>query len=213
MQKRLDWPMIEKTEHTLKKLFRRDHAKITSIIYRNLTRSTDKEFIYGEIDFLSFHNILEKAQPQPNDIFYDLGSGAGKAVFCAALFFDLSKSCGIELLLPLYLKAKERIDKASVLLQHSEAESRLKQIHFVNDSFLNFDFSDANIIYVAATCLHDTTWKKLINKMVKLKSGTRIIVATKSIQQKHFELIYQGIDLMSWGLCPVSIYKIRACLQ
>lgn len=215
MRERSDWPTIEKTQNTLKKLFKGEHAKISSIIYRNLRLITDKEFVYGEIDFLSFHNILEKAGPKPQEIFYDLGSGAGKAVFTAAFFFDLSKSCGIELLPPLYTKAINKLKKATSLFQNIKSDfetTYLKQvdtIQFINDSFLNYDFNDANIIYVAATCLSDSTWKILINKMAALKPGSRIIVATKSIHHDNFEIIYQGVELMSWGLCPVNIYKIK----
>ena len=44
--------------------------------------------------------------------------------------------------------------------------------------------------------------------MAHLNPGTRIIVATKSIQHVRFEMIYQGIELMSWGLCPVKIYRL-----
>ena len=57
MKKRLDWPMLEKTENILKKLFRGDHAKMTSILYRSFRHMTNKEFIYGEIDFLSFYFV------------------------------------------------------------------------------------------------------------------------------------------------------------
>jgi hypothetical protein len=45
--------------------------------------------------------------------------------------------------------------------------------------------------------------------MAGLKPGSRIIVATKNIHHESFEVIYQGIELMSWGLCPVNIYKIK----
>lgn len=215
MQTRLDWSMLESIEATLKTLFKGDHAKITSIIYRNVRRITDKEFIYGEIDVLSFHNILEKADPLPGDIFYDLGSGTGKAVFTAALFFDFSKSCGIELLPPLYEKANHQLKKATHFFQNSQATyakehlAKMSTIQFINGSFLTCDCSDANILYIAATCLKDQTWESLIQKMATLSPGTRIIVATKSIHHERFEMMYQGIELMSWGLCPVTIYKIK----
>ena len=215
MRKRSDWPDIEKTLNILTKLFKSNHAKITSVAFRQVHHITSKEFIYGEIDFLSFHNILEKTKPQANEKFYDLGSGAGKGVFAAALYFNFSKSCGIELLEPLYNKATNMLNKANSLLQHIHPNdqtyylNRVSTIKFIKDSFLEYDFQEANVIYVAATCLSDTTWEILIHRMAKLKPGTRIIVATKSIQHKRFEMIYQGIDIMSWGLCPVKIYKIK----
>ena len=181
-----------------------------------MRRISNKDFVYGEIDFLSFCTILERAEPQGGDVFYDLGSGSGKAVFTAALFFDLSKAYGIELLPLLYTKAIAQLKKATVLFQNIKTgveESYLKQvatIQFIHHNFLDYDFADANIIYVAATCFTDSTWEKLIHKMAGLKSGTRIIVATKNIQHERFEVMYQGTELMSWGLCPVTIYVIKA---
>lgn len=195
---RSDRPKIEKTEATLKNLFRGCHGKIISKRYRFLHFMRNKEFIYGEIDFLSFFTILEETKPQDGEVFYDLGSGAGKAVFTAGFFFNFSKVCGIELLEPLYRLAKNQLIKVP-----------LPKLEFINKNFLEIDFSDADIIYVAATCLENSTWEKLINKMANLKPGSRIIVATKSIHHANFELIYQGIELMSWGLCPLTIYKIR----
>lgn len=214
MNTRSDWPDIEKTIDLLQKLFKKNYAKISSAVFRKVHHVINRDFIYGEIDFLSFHNMLEKAKPQPKEIFYDLGSGSGKAVFAAALFFNFSKSCGIELLSPLYKKAHDLLNNAKNLSHNFQPDEicYLKQIatiEFIKDSFLNYDFSDANIIYVAASCFCDSTWEGLINKMAHLKPGTRIIVATKSIQHDKFDLIYQDIELMSWGLCPVKIYKIR----
>ncbi len=213
MQKRIDWPRIQSIEQTLQTLFKGSHGKIISFIYRKIRGVSDKEFIYGEIDFLSFHNILEQTQPKLGEVFYDLGSGTGKAVFSAGLFYSLSKSCGIELLPPLYEKAANQLKKLVNFTQALPLDSeyslseKISSIQFINDSFLNYDFYDANIIYVAATCLNHATWENLITKMTALKTGTRIIVATKSIEYEEFDLIYQGTELMSWGLCPIKIYK------
>ena len=40
--------------------------------------SGSTSLVYGEIDFNSFANILERTYPQPNDKFVDLGHGTGK---------------------------------------------------------------------------------------------------------------------------------------
>lgn len=201
---------IQNTETFLSDLFKGTHAKISSRIYRAMHRISSKEFIYGEVDILSFYTLLQKTSPKKNDIFYDLGSGAGKAVFTAAFFFELAKSCGIELLPPLYKKACARLEQAEQLCigPHPYAK-KPSTIQFINDDFLTHDFFDADIIYIAATCLSDPTWRNLTQKMTGLKPGTRIIVATKSIDHPHFETLYEGTDLMSWGLCRVTIYITR----
>jgi hypothetical protein len=211
-----DWPRIKRTEHTLENLFKGVHAKTTSRVHRFLHFTRSKEFIYGEIDYLSFYTILEQAGLSDRDVFYDLGAGSGKAVFTASLFFNVSKSYGIELLPPLYNQANARIEKAKQLFENTNNKTEKKylqqisSIQFINHNFLSYDFSDADIIYVAATCLGDSTWENLIHKMAGLKPGSRVIVTTKNIQHEKFEIIYQGIDLMSWGLCPVTIYKITS---
>lgn len=204
---RPDWPMIAQTEHKIEQLFSHVYGKAISITYRSIHFNRNKEFIYGEVDILAFYLLLEKTQPRPGDIFYDLGSGSGKAVFTAAFYFDFSKACGIELLAPLFCSAQNRLQQANQLLK-PEHSTALASIQFIQDNFLNYNFQDANIIYIAATCLHESTWEKLINKLATLSPGTRIIVATKTIQNDKFTQTYQGVELMSWGLCPVTIYQI-----
>jgi hypothetical protein len=208
-----DWPRLEKIENIIDNLFVGTYAKFTSIKHRIMHFNTDKQFIYGEIDCLAFYSILKKAQVVEGDVFYDLGSGSGKAVFAASLYFDLSKACGIEFVKPLHQMAQERLSMALQRYHNAADEEekiyfrQLESIRFINNNFLEYDFFDATVLYVAATCLNDVTWKRLIDKMSLLKTGSRIIVTSKSIDHEGFDLIYQGIDLMSWGLSPVSIYE------
>jgi hypothetical protein len=210
---RSDWTNIDNKTRILGEIYEKANAKSSSIRYRLLHLIKDKEFIYGEIDFLSFYTILERVSPSSQDVFYDLGSGSGKAVLSATLFFNVKESFGIELLPPLYEQSIAQLEKAAQRFQQHDAEKeylpQVRRIQFINDSFLHYDFENADIIYVAATCLSDATWNDLISKMARLKPGSRIIVASRMIHHEQFESIYQGIELMSWGLCPVRIYKIK----
>ena len=210
---RPDWSIMEKKTYILGELYKKVHAKYSSKKYRLLHLIQNKEFIYGEIDFLSFYTILERSSPSTQDVFYDLGSGSGKVVLSAMLFFNVNKSIGIELLPPLYEQSNTQLEKAIQRFQQHDTEKeylpQMDRIQFINDSFLHYDFSDADIIYVAATCLTDATWDELISKMTVLKPGSRIIVTSRRIENEQFEIIYQGIELMSWGLCPVRIYQIK----
>ncbi|CEG58283.1 MULTISPECIES: hypothetical protein [Legionella] len=213
LSQRADWSNIEKKTRILEELYKKVHAKSSSIRYRLLHLIQNKEFIYGEIDFLSFYTILERTFPSTKDVFYDLGSGSGKAVLSAILFFNVNKSIGIELLPPLYEQSNTQLEKAIQQFQKHDDEKeylpQMEHVQFFNDSFSHYDFGDADIIYVAATCLSDPTWNELISKMAGLKPGSRIIVTTRMIHHEQFESIYQGVELMSWGLCPVRIYKIK----
>lgn len=70
---------------------------------KNLTQ--EKSLIYGEVEFNSFYRVLRKINAEPGTIFYDLGSGTGKAVFAARLTQDFSKCIGIEILQSLHQQA------------------------------------------------------------------------------------------------------------
>src|SRR5882672_8410020 len=100
-----DWKHIRRAEHLFDVLYRHVRGKAISTLARRLWGLQSDDFVYGEIEFPSFYLLLEKTKPQAGQVFYDLGSGSGKAVFAAALAFDFSKACGIELLPGLYQKA------------------------------------------------------------------------------------------------------------
>lgn len=73
--------------------------------------SEEKSLIYGEVEFNSFYRVLRKINPQPGLVFYDLGSGTGKAVFAARFAFDFSKCIGVEILTSLHQQALKVVNK------------------------------------------------------------------------------------------------------
>jgi SAM-dependent methyltransferase len=175
----------------------------------------DDNFIYGEVHFLSFLNILERVKPRSGDIFYDLGSGSGRAVIAAALAFDFSKSCGIEILPTLIDLANNQVTKAKSLIKLEQADSaehylqKIANVMFINDDFLHVDIDDADIIFITATCFHYTMWQEIVLKLATLKPGARVIVGTKKIEHEQFELVDQCIEPMSWGISSIHTYIKR----
>lgn len=67
----------------------------------------------GEVDFKSFCSVLRKINPAPGTMFYDLGSGTGKAVFIARLTQDFARCVGIEILHGLHSQAQKIVDRSS----------------------------------------------------------------------------------------------------
>ena len=66
------------------------------------------ELTYGEVRFHHCIATLEYVKPQPGEIFIDLGCGAGRPVFSAALAFPQLAVCkGLELLEQLTSMAQE----------------------------------------------------------------------------------------------------------
>lgn len=173
---------------------------------KNLPHDSDA-FVCGEIQFLPFFAILDSLKPKPGEMFYDLGSGAGKAVLTAGLCFDFAKVKGIEILPGLSNLANTKLEEAKkyagedvVLL------NKLAVIQFVKDDFLDQNFSDGDIIFVAATCFNYSLWDELVKRLAALKVGARVIVTSKKIDHPQFELISESCEVMSWGENSVFIY-------
>lgn len=199
------WKELIKTERFLRELYKGINTAWISQRERKRLNIDDDAFIYGEIEFLPFYTILEKVKPQANEIFYDLGSGAGKAVFVAASFFSISKAYGVELLPGLYKLANSQVARAQELVKvHPQ---KMADIEFIQDNFLNCDISNGDIIFINATCLSYPSWEKLFVKLVQLKKGSRIIVTSKKIQHESFAVISQTFEVMSWGVNSVNIYQ------
>lgn len=63
---------------------------------------------YGEVLLAPFLAILREANPRRSEVFYDLGSGTGKAVLMAATAFNFARVVGIEVLPELH-RVAERV--------------------------------------------------------------------------------------------------------
>ncbi len=174
----------------------------------------DSAFVYGEIEFEFFANILAAVNPKPSDVFYDLGSGAGKAVFLAALLFNLKQVCGVELIPQLHALSQQQLTQLKTLCAEKDQWlNKIGRIEFIQSNMAEQDLSDADIVFINATCIDDTVWQKLLIKLQQLKAGSRIILTTKQLESEHFQALASHYALMSWGYNSVHIYQRTEALQ
>jgi predicted RNA methylase len=193
---------LKKAEKIFNTLFNEIDGMQISLKDREKLNLSDKEFVYGEIKFNTFVDLLKKTGLSSNDVFYDLGCGVGKPCFVAALVFETKKACGIELMPTLFSTAQNLLKKAKELVPN------ISKIEFINKNFLLTDFSDANIIFSHATCFNEKTMSEIENKFKKLKNGTKIILISKYLQDNNnFKLINEGDVLMTWGSATYRIYE------
>jgi SAM-dependent methyltransferase len=195
---------LKKKEKFLKLLYKNTPTHFISYRERKRLKMDEDAFTYGEIEFLSFFSLLDIVKPQSHEIFYDLGSGSGKALFAVAFYGEIAQCYGIEFLPKLYQLANSKITKAKTL---SAPLEKISRIHFINQNFLEYDISHGDIIFINATCLSYDSWEKIQQKLLKLKTGSRIMVTTKKILNEQFKIIHQGMTLMSWGVNSIYIYQ------
>lgn len=162
------------------------------------------EYTYGEIEFVTFIALLSQTNINQDTIFYDLGSGTGKAVLACAMVFPVKKACGIELFTNLYKASRQQRDKLSTL---AEYQDKTKNIQFINSDFLEVDFSDANLIFINATAFIGDIWEKLNAKLAKLPSEVTIFSASKKLVTDRFSLVKTTRMQMSWGVVYVYVYS------
>lgn len=159
------------------------------------------EYTYGEIDFVPFIALLSLAKPNKNTVFYDLGSGTGKAVLACAMVFNVRKSCGIELFNLLHQAALKQRNSLQQLANYYSAANAL---HFINADFLHVNFSDATVVFMNATAFFGETWIAAQQCLHQLRPGTLVITTSKRLSLSMFKLIKSTTVQMSWG--PVRAY-------
>ncbi|WP_419419867.1 methyltransferase [Legionella sp. D16C41] len=161
-------------------------------------------FIYGEIEFESFIALLSLCKPQVNTIFYDLGSGTGKAVIACAMVFNIQKSYGIELLVPLHKCAQKQQERLGQLESYRE---NAKKIVFIQGDFLQKSFVDGTIIFINAATFIAELWEQLSTHVEQVKPGTLIISTSKVLNSKRFILRKIVPVRMSWGIVNAFIQQ------
>lgn len=192
----------------LDSLYQHINSTKTSVAERERLQLSDSTYTYGEIMPRSFSRLLELAKPKENEVFYDLGSGNGKAIFVAALLYDWKKCIGIEYLPALYETS------ITILNQFHQLHSLKKNfsqksfdIKFLHCDFFEVDLSDANVIFINSTAFNVTLWEKLKLKLNHVLPGTRIITISKQLNNSCFDKINESMLLQSWGMSSAFIYR------
>jgi SAM-dependent methyltransferase len=173
-----------------------------SRIARNKKDALD--YIYGEIDFLSFIALLSLTKPDHNTVFYDLGSGVGKAVLACAMVFPVRKSVGVELLSELHLCACELKKRLATDFKY---EHQAQKIDFILGDFLDIPLEDATLIFINSSTLFGTTWEKLCLVLDNSPQACTIISTSKPLISTVFAAKISTRIQMSWGIVPVYIHQ------
>ncbi len=167
-----------------------------------------KAFTYGEISPEAFYKILERVPAEKTGIFYDLGSGTGKAIILSHLLFNFSRSVGVVFLIPLHratLEIIERYEKEFRPLLPNKKKGFT--VESVWEDFLKYDFSDGDVVFTHSTCFPDELWEKLVRKFEELKKGTFVITVTKTITSSKLRSYSSKEYGMNWGIATVHVYK------
>jgi SAM-dependent methyltransferase len=169
--------------------------------------SQEKSLIYGEVEFESFYRILRKINPARGGIFYDLGSGTGKAVFAARLTRDFDKCIGIEILSSLHEAAEIVVQRFNEKFRNFLSLGENQTVSVYEGSFCDFDWSDGDLVFANSTCFSDELMGEVSRLAGRLKPGAIVVTFTKGMTSPHFELLERKRYAMSWGPATVFIHR------
>ncbi len=170
----------------------------------------EKVFLtYGEILFPSFNKIIKRMDINENDVFYDLGSGAGKSALQFFLKTPVKKVIGIEAnklrsgsSLKIYKQVKREFPEVF------EGDRTLKCLE---SNFLDVDISDATIIYTCSTCFN-TELLADIGRIVDQCPNIKYLISIPSVTYDYASIpcklpIEEVVDIeCSWGHTKFYFY-------
>ena len=166
-------------------------AKAISNEERGMLNTKEKSLTYGEIDFASFYKVLRDIPhwARKRGVFYDLGSGTGRAVIAARLLGDFSLCRGVEILEGLHVEA------ATVVNDYLESYAKLQYfgiptgLEVFCDSFTTYDWSDGDVVFANSTCFSDDLMVSLSDQAEALKKDSIVITFTKALSSSQFEVV------------------------
>ncbi len=183
-------------------------CKISISARKKLSNKSD--FLYGEINLLSWKKIVERANPKKDGVFFDLGSGTGKSVIASHLLFNFRKSIGIELITELHeqaLKIKENLKK--IIDPKTQTHVSNRELEFIQGDIFEIDLREADFIFLN---YHIRKSKKFLDfeqqLLEQLKPRSKIVTTLKPLQNSAFRQCDHQNYKFSWGSAPVYFYEV-----
>lgn len=201
---------LENVKQIFDQLYKDVDGRSLSLKGREEAQLSSKSFVYGEVVPDGFYQMMKEANPYPGQVFYDLGSGTGKGVLLAHLLFDFSKSIGIELLEPLYnasIEVQKRYNSEILPTIADEVKGRTMELHL--GSFLDYDLSNADFIFMNSTCFQEDLMEALEEKLEMVPANAMIISLSKGLKSPAFHQYRHKLFDFSWGQATAFFHRKR----
>lgn len=205
-----------------------DTCNLSKLERRQLPNKGDVTLTYGEVLCDSFReimiNIFESHDGlKEGSIFYDLGSGRGRATFMAPLLADeyynstnfLAASIGIEVMDCLYEASLNCLKEWELICNQDSCDSAngpQTLLQFFHGSFTDLqvrDWTDGDLVFVNSTCFSASLMKDISSIAKAMKIGSIFVSFTHMLCEETtgFALLQEARYEMSWGFADVFIHK------
>ena len=173
--------------------------------------------VYGEVEFFSFANLLERLDVKNGDKFFDLGHGTGKAMVVASLLFGdkFSSIEGVELLEDLHELSVNTVSAYQTFVAENDLFSDRRGCPLVvsQGDFLCEPWTDhwtsSDIVFANSTCFDDNLMQQIAIIAERMKQGSKMITFTQHLPSTAPFVIVEKVNLgMSWG-CATCYVHVR----
>jgi len=197
-----------KAKEVFESLYETVNGRALSLEGRETQQLSSKSFVYGEVVFDAFYQLLKDADPQPGWTFVDCGSGTGKAVFVAHFMFDFPKSAGVELVDVLYNASAQVLENYEQNVRPTIAEEiGDKQIKFIHGSIIDIDFTNVDFVFMNSTCFQEDLMLLMEDPLNTMKPGSKVITLSKTLRSPRFEQYKQQMYEFSWGQATAFYHR------
>ena len=167
-------------------------------------------FLYGELPFETAKQIFEKANPKPDGVMIDLGSGTGRVVLEAYLITNFKKTIGVELLAGLHNKACEvKQEFETNIKPQITKDLEGRQLEFVQGDIFKFDCREADFIFMNHPIKDSDLFLQLEEKLLnELKPGTKIATIIRALRNPKFKSLGSQTYQFSWGNSTAHFFEV-----
>ena len=200
-------------------------AKRVSQKWRTENADENRALYYGEVDPVEFGMTIHRirgiyahsaAQPPAKNVFYDVGSGAGKAAFAALLAVPFQEVCGVETIDDVY-KLSEDIKKryeTKVLPGMTKLERDLREkttIKFICADGLDtaVDWPRGTIVLFHATMFSQESLRVFADHTEFMEVGSGLIMISKPLMttQSKWVMLFEDSIALAWGDARMFVYE------
>lgn len=160
-------------------------------------RGEEDVYTYGETPLSTLDYITQECRLSPKDTVFELGCGRGRTCFWLSQFIGCSV-VGVDYVPEFIQRAKEVQSKFNV-----------QKIEFRLEDLLQSDLTGATVIYLYGTCFNDSFIKSLIERLIHLPRGTKIITVSYALDEYTdkplFEVLKRFPASFTWGIADVYL--------
>ncbi|MBP7709536.1 MAG: hypothetical protein KA100_00515 [Rickettsiales bacterium] len=177
---------------------------------RQASNIDTEKLLYGELPFETCKQILERANPKKDGVFFDLGSGTGRVVMAFYLLSNFKKCVGVELLQGLHNKACEihvEFNKNIKLQLAGDIEDR--ELQFTCGDIFAANLKDADFIFMNHPFKESDLFNQIEEKFLdELKPKSKIVTTIRSLKNPRFKNLGSQTYKFSWGDSTAHFFEI-----